>query len=210
MKSKIEKLEDVAGTLEELWLSYNQITSLDGLSGLSQLTTLYISNNLIKGWNELDKLVSALHYRVLLRCKIVSYAPLLQSFLLKKIFFLVEINCQSYKRASSIPQWECPWGCNTQFYRMYKCIILGDHYFISCIYFFNSSQSHHDFFWLIILHTSLSQMTNITHSYAYSRRVVLQIWGMYYLLVILFTMTCRRSKRGLRYRTFRSQNRTEQ
>ena len=54
---QIEKLEDVSSTLEELWLSYNQITSLDGLSGLSQLTTLYLSNNLIKAWNELDKLV---------------------------------------------------------------------------------------------------------------------------------------------------------
>lgn len=28
---KIEKLDDVADTLEELWLSYNQIVSLDGL-----------------------------------------------------------------------------------------------------------------------------------------------------------------------------------
>lgn len=53
---KIEKLEDVAGTLEELWVSYNQISSLDGLSGLPNLTTLYMSNNLIKAWSELDKL----------------------------------------------------------------------------------------------------------------------------------------------------------
>ena len=55
---KIEKLEDVAGTLEELWVSYNLIPTLDGLQGLSQLTTLYISNNLIKQWSELDKLAS--------------------------------------------------------------------------------------------------------------------------------------------------------
>lgn len=53
---KIEKLEDVAGSLEEVWLSYNQISSLDGLSVCSNLTTLYISNNAIKSWNELDKL----------------------------------------------------------------------------------------------------------------------------------------------------------
>jgi dynein light chain 1 len=53
---KIEKLEDVAGTLEQLWLSYNQIASLDGLSCLTNLTTLYCSNNLIKSVSELDKL----------------------------------------------------------------------------------------------------------------------------------------------------------
>jgi len=55
---QIEKLEDVSGTLEELWVSYNQINSLDGLAMCSNLTTLYISNNQIKAWNELDKLVS--------------------------------------------------------------------------------------------------------------------------------------------------------
>ena len=30
---KVERLEDVAETLEELWLSYNQISTLDGLAG---------------------------------------------------------------------------------------------------------------------------------------------------------------------------------
>lgn len=56
---QIEKLDDVAETLEELWISYNQITVLDGLSNLSHLTRLYISNNSVKNWSELDKLVSA-------------------------------------------------------------------------------------------------------------------------------------------------------
>ncbi len=51
-------MEDVAGTLEELWLSYNQINSLDGISALTNLTTLYMSNNQLKMWSELDKLVS--------------------------------------------------------------------------------------------------------------------------------------------------------
>jgi dynein light chain 1, axonemal len=60
---RIEKLEDVAETLEEVWLSYNQITSLDGLSNLSNLTTLYISNNNIKSWAELDKLQGLAHLR---------------------------------------------------------------------------------------------------------------------------------------------------
>lgn len=55
---KIEKLDDVSDTLEELWLSYNVIATLDGLSGLTNLTTLYLSNNLIKSWDELDKLAN--------------------------------------------------------------------------------------------------------------------------------------------------------
>mmetsp|Transcript_13252 Transcript_13252/g.19965 ORF Transcript_13252/g.19965 Transcript_13252/m.19965 type:complete len:162 (-) Transcript_13252:172-657(-) len=53
---KIEKLDDVAETLEELWLSYNQINSLDGVNVLRNLAVLYISNNQIKSWSELDKL----------------------------------------------------------------------------------------------------------------------------------------------------------
>ena len=54
---QIEKLEDVAETLQELWISYNLISTLDGINGLVNLTTLYASNNLIKSWAELDKLV---------------------------------------------------------------------------------------------------------------------------------------------------------
>ena len=53
---KIEKLEDVSGTLEQLWLSYNQIASLDGLSCLENLTTLYLSNNALSSLAELEKL----------------------------------------------------------------------------------------------------------------------------------------------------------
>jgi len=53
---KIEKLEDVAGTLQQLWISYNQIGLLDGLACLTNLTTLYCSHNLIKSFSELDKL----------------------------------------------------------------------------------------------------------------------------------------------------------
>lgn len=53
---KIEKLEDNSGTLEELWLSYNQIDKLDGLNTLKKLRILYLSNNLIKNFDELTKL----------------------------------------------------------------------------------------------------------------------------------------------------------
>lgn len=65
---QIEKLEDVADTLEELWISYNLIASLDGLQGCSNLTTLYVSNNMIKSWAELDKLVSSLLMLYLMCC----------------------------------------------------------------------------------------------------------------------------------------------
>ena len=55
---KLEKLDDLADTLEELWVSYNSIASLDGVAGLKKLQVLYISNNLIKSWSELDHLVT--------------------------------------------------------------------------------------------------------------------------------------------------------
>ena len=66
---KIEKLDDVAGTLEELWVSYNQISTLDGLSGLSNLTTLYISNNVFGpgvlelGWDPCIKAM-CVHFKI--------------------------------------------------------------------------------------------------------------------------------------------------
>ena len=53
---KIEKLEEVTSTLEQLWISYNQISTLDGLSGLENLNTLYMSNNSIKSFSELNHL----------------------------------------------------------------------------------------------------------------------------------------------------------
>ena len=53
---KIEKLEDVAGTLQQLWISYNQISSLEGLACLLELSTLYISNNVLKSFSFLFEL----------------------------------------------------------------------------------------------------------------------------------------------------------
>lgn len=53
----------MSATLEELWISYNQISSLDGLAGCTNLQVLYISNNLIKNWAELDKLAGLEHLR---------------------------------------------------------------------------------------------------------------------------------------------------
>lgn len=52
---RIQNLEDVAATLEQLWLSYNQIERLDNMAPLQKLTTFYISNNKIKNWEEVAK-----------------------------------------------------------------------------------------------------------------------------------------------------------
>lgn len=52
---RIMALEDVGGTLEELWLSYNQIEKLDGLQPCIKLTVLFLSNNKIKAMDELGK-----------------------------------------------------------------------------------------------------------------------------------------------------------
>jgi len=53
---KFEKLDDIAGSLEQLWISYNSIDKLDGLANMRELQILYISNNLIKTFDELYKL----------------------------------------------------------------------------------------------------------------------------------------------------------
>ena len=41
--------------MEQLWLSYNNIEVLNNLAPLQKLTTLYISNNRIKNWDEVAK-----------------------------------------------------------------------------------------------------------------------------------------------------------
>lgn len=53
---QISGLEPVADTLEELWLSYNLIEKLKGLSCLKKLRVLYLSNNQIKDWVEFNRL----------------------------------------------------------------------------------------------------------------------------------------------------------
>ena len=53
---KISGLEEIGATLKELWLSHNFIEKLDGLTPCVKLHTLYIGNNRIKIWDEIDKL----------------------------------------------------------------------------------------------------------------------------------------------------------
>ena len=54
--SRISGLEEVSATLEELWLSYNAVSKLDGLSSLAKLVTLYLGNNKIAKWEEVARL----------------------------------------------------------------------------------------------------------------------------------------------------------
>ncbi|SOV13772.1 dynein light chain 1 [Plasmodium sp. gorilla clade G2] len=53
---KIQYLEDISGTLKQLWLSYNSIDKLDNLQSLKKLQVLYIFHNKIKSIEEIDKL----------------------------------------------------------------------------------------------------------------------------------------------------------
>ena len=53
---RIGSLEEVGSTLEELWLSYNQIEKLDGLAPCVRLHTFFLSNNRVKSWDEVPKL----------------------------------------------------------------------------------------------------------------------------------------------------------
>lgn len=53
---RILALEDVGATLEELWISYNQIEKLDGLQPCVKLSVLFMSNNKIKTFEEISKI----------------------------------------------------------------------------------------------------------------------------------------------------------
>ena len=52
---RLQYLDDIAGSLEELWLSYNNINSLDGIQACQKLHTIYLSNNKIAQWKEVKK-----------------------------------------------------------------------------------------------------------------------------------------------------------
>ena len=56
MIKRIMGLEDIGQTLEQLWMSYNQVEKLDGLQPCIKLHTLFLSNNKITKWDEVAKL----------------------------------------------------------------------------------------------------------------------------------------------------------
>ena len=51
---KISGLSFVSPTLRELWISYNEIQTLEGIKECTKLEVLYIGNNLIGSINELN------------------------------------------------------------------------------------------------------------------------------------------------------------
>ena len=53
---RIVGLDEIGQTLEQLWLSYNQIEKLEGLTPCIRLHTFFCSNNRIKSWDEVAKL----------------------------------------------------------------------------------------------------------------------------------------------------------
>jgi len=53
---KLDGVEDVAETLQELWVSYNLLQSLKGIEKLGKLRVLYATQNLIAKLTELDAL----------------------------------------------------------------------------------------------------------------------------------------------------------
>jgi len=66
MIKKIVGVDTLRGTLQELWLSYNKIDSLSGLSRLENLEVLYVACNDIQKWAELEKLTELPELKALL------------------------------------------------------------------------------------------------------------------------------------------------
>ena len=53
---RIVGLDEIGQTLEQLWISYNMIEKLEGLTPCIKLTTFFAGNNKIKSWDEVGKL----------------------------------------------------------------------------------------------------------------------------------------------------------
>ncbi|KAL0118562.1 hypothetical protein PUN28_009319 [Cardiocondyla obscurior] len=49
-------LEAIGDHLEELWISYNLIEKIKGVSAFKALRVLYMGNNLVKDWSEFNRL----------------------------------------------------------------------------------------------------------------------------------------------------------
>jgi dynein light chain 1 len=63
---RLDGLEAVSNTLQELWISYNALEKLAGIERCSRLRVLYASNNKIKDWAEIERLAGLEHLEDLL------------------------------------------------------------------------------------------------------------------------------------------------
>jgi dynein light chain 1, axonemal len=63
---RLDGLEAISNTLQELWVSYNALEKLAGVERCSRLRVLYASNNKIKDWAEVDRLTGLDHLEDLL------------------------------------------------------------------------------------------------------------------------------------------------
>lgn len=58
-RNAIKKLEQLdIPELEQLWMSYNKIDKLSGLDKLKKLRVLYMSNNMVSSWAEIERLAN--------------------------------------------------------------------------------------------------------------------------------------------------------
>ena len=55
---RIVGMDEIGNSLEQLWISYNQIEKLEGLNPCIKLQILFITNNRIKIWDEISKLAA--------------------------------------------------------------------------------------------------------------------------------------------------------
>jgi len=93
---RISSLEEVGASLEELWLSYNQIEKLDGLAPCVRLHTFFLSNNRVRSWEEVPKLAQLPEIKTVLLKRNPIYAEGKEEQMLENV-------CQVVKR---IPQIE--------------------------------------------------------------------------------------------------------
>ena len=63
---KVSGLEEIGATLRKLWISYNTISTFDGLHSCVKLHLLFMTNNRIKSWGELTKLTQFPELKALL------------------------------------------------------------------------------------------------------------------------------------------------
>lgn len=53
---KLDGIEELAESLEQLWISYNIVEKLVGIEKCKRMKILYASNNKISSWEEIDRL----------------------------------------------------------------------------------------------------------------------------------------------------------